>query len=174
MRYLSKEQLNIVDISQIVSTGATAIAAIMAMITTLQNRQSNKEAEKERHAMVKLIFIVKSTFEKRTIRQIDFKVKNIGYDKFTDILAIWSGSNGVDVEIKNEQDEDNRQYLIVMNYITNTKEQGSIEGNLTLVYTNVLGKKYNESIKVVIEKGYYDAIEEYNPELRRVTSEMFS
>jgi hypothetical protein len=161
------------NILQTISALSTAIAAITALITTLQNRNANKKMEEERHALVKPIFIITGTSEDRGKKTIEFKVRNIGYDRLYDILALWEGADGVKVKLIKKLDEDNRDYIIKMDYSNHKGDKEHIRGKLILTYTNILGKKHIEKIEIFIEKKLSEITGEYNPVLQNVLGKTF-
>ncbi|MED4234422.1 hypothetical protein [Priestia megaterium] len=163
------DSLSVVDWFQIISAIATALAAGAALVTALQNRKANKELENERHTMVKPSFRIRSIFEKRLEKIIEFSVYNVGFERHKPIEGEWIGSEGVSVTIKEHfkapNDLDQPNLDIIMNYKEGWQNH-EVKGNLILSYKDVLGKDYKESIYIKIE-GYYDEVyEEHNPILK--------
>jgi len=170
------DSLSVVDWFQIISAIATALAAGAALVTALQNRKAHKEIEKvnkqlenERHTMVKPSFRIRSIFEKRLEKIIEFSVYNVGFERHNPIEGEWIGSEGVSVTIKehfkapNDLDQPNLE--IILNY-KDGWQNNEVKGDLILSYKDVLGKDYKESIYIKIEGHYDEVYDEHNPILK--------
>ncbi|MCY9017250.1 hypothetical protein MOF27_07360 [Priestia megaterium] len=172
------DSLSVVDWFQIISAIATALAAGAALVTALQNRKANKQLENERHTMVKPSFRIRSIYEKRPEKVIEFSVYNVGFERHNPIVGEWAGSEGVSVTIKEHfkapNDFDQPNLDVILNYAAGWKNN-EVKGDLILSYKDVLGKDYKESIYIEIE-GYYDEVyEEHNPVLKsKVVSKYFT
>ncbi|MBR7798294.1 hypothetical protein GT022_20035 [Agaribacter marinus] len=174
---VESSSLSIVDVFQIAAGIGTVAAAIFALMTTLQNRKANKLLENERHMMVKPSFRVQSTFEQREERIIDIIVDNIGFNRVLNgIKCDWSGTENVKTVVKEYYESSgnsNNHKLKIRLGFSECKEKEVI-GILTLSYSNILGKLYEESIQMDIEYNFNDITEEYIPILKsKLTGEVF-
>ena len=98
---IAVKSLSIVDWAQIGIAVGTLFAALFAIITTIQNRTANKQLQLERHMLVKPIFTIRTTFEKRVEKHITLDVVNIGYTKIKNAIGgSWSGTSGIKVDVK--------------------------------------------------------------------------
>ena len=105
--------LDLGDKAQIIASVATSVAALAALITTIQNRCANKKMDKERHAMVKPTLIVNSVSEDRRMKKITIELKNIGFKNIRDINPLWDGNSYMEVELKSAiiENEINKKIL---------------------------------------------------------------
>lgn len=158
--------LTSVDIAQIVSAIATAFAAVMALITTIQNKNANKKIDEERHAMIKPIFLIRGTFENRNEKSIEVTLKNIGFGTLTDIDSFWKGSDGITTKVTKLYNNPDSDYKIDFNYSKCTLDNHMLQGKLFLTYHNILGKRYEEQVAIEIKEIYIDITESYNPILQ--------
>jgi hypothetical protein len=167
--------LSAVDWAQIASAVGTVVAAVMAMITAFQMRRSNKHIEIERHLMVKPLFRIRSHFEQRLEKKIEFNVVNLGFNRvMNSIDTVWEGNEGVRVTIKefhkkSPQDDD---LQITLDFFECADI--NIRGSLFVVYTDVLGKLYKERVNVEINSVYVDINEEYIPILEGLVNTYFN
>ncbi|MEK4130188.1 hypothetical protein NYE67_10930 [Solibacillus sp. FSL W8-0474] len=164
----NKDSLSIVDWAQIASAIGTVLAAIFALITTLQNRKANKLLNDERHLMVKPSFRINSTFEKGDAKQVDLGVINLGFNRvMNNIEGTWEGNAGVKIsviEVIDERTKDNKLTVIIDYSACNI--ESDITGSLSLSYANVYGKLYMESVEVEIKRTYYEHYEGYYFDLK--------
>ncbi|APC41518.1 hypothetical protein [Clostridium estertheticum] len=166
--------LTLVDKAQIASAVATAFAAFMALITTIQNKNANKKIDNERNAMIKPIFLISSTFEDRIERSIEVTLKNIGFGTLLDINSFWKGSDGITTKVIKLHNDPSSDYKIIFNYAACTLDNRKLQGKLFLTYHNILCKRYEEQVDIEIEEKYVDITEEYNPILKSISDKIFS
>lgn len=168
-------KLEVVDKAQVISAIATAIAAIAAAITTWQNHKSTKKQDEERHAMIKPSFVVTGVSEDRIKNIYKIDVENIGYNMLNSVAVKWEGAENADVEISRYMEQDKTLiYVIEMKFNEVNNDVKEVEGELILIYTNVLGKKYNENIKLVFNNIYNDVNESYYLCLKNINGESFN
>lgn len=166
--------LGTADKAQVISAIATGIAAITALITTIQNHKSIKKQEEERHAMFKPKFIVTGVFENRIDRIYKIDVENFGYSKLNNIIAKWEGTENATTKLIKIIEKDKKlKYKIEMKFDNKSNYVKPVEGKLMLIYVDVLGKKYNESISLIFDEVYNDINEKYYLELENIYGEEF-
>lgn len=162
---------DIANIALVVSAIATSIAAICALVTTRQNRTVNKDMKIERHAMVKPIFQIKYIFEKSIDKTIDLGIKNIGFDKFNSLNAYWQGADGVEVIIFEDSTNEDRDYVIKLNFGKARFTEEKTNGKLILFFIDILGKEYKESIEIDIHNNHNSTL---NIDLTKVQNKLFN
>ncbi|PAE06399.1 hypothetical protein CHI12_16625 [Terribacillus saccharophilus] len=161
---LTDKSLSVVDYFQMLGAIGTLAAALFAMITTIQNRKANKQIEFERHMMVKPSYRIQSTSEQRTEKIIKINAINIGYHRtMNQIAGEWNGTPGVNVSVKEvirkgNNEQNNIDIEIIMNCSDCTEKK--IEGTLSIIYTNILGKQYTESVPIEAENIFNEYAEE--------------
>lgn len=138
---------------EIISSIASAVAAIMALITTIQNRNANIKMDEERLAAVKPIFLINSVSEFRIEHRIDIGIKNIGYERLGKINVIWEGPKDIEVNLTRvlNNNKNDKDYIINVNYNKAYEDGNNIIGKLTLLYYNIYNKKYYESIDIFLK-----------------------
>jgi hypothetical protein len=165
--------LSIVDWFQIVSAVGTVIAAFAAMITTFQNRKANIQLQKERHMMVKPLFRIRSHFEQRDKKRIEFNIVNLGFKRvMNSIDCDWDGTNGIKVKVIEFIENKNGDDLKIVFDFSGCEEK-NIRGSLSLVYSDIFGKQYKETVNIEINSTYNDIHEEYIPILKNLVGEYF-
>lgn len=162
---LEDKSLSVVDYFQILGAIGTVAAALFAMVTTLQNRKANKQIQNERHMMVKPSYRIRSTLEQRIEKIIEINVINIGFNRTMNTIdADWSGTQGVKVSVKeivqkNSNEQNDKDDLeIIMNFSDCTEKE--IKGSLSLLYSDILGKQYKESVPIEVNNTYNEIAEE--------------
>ena len=166
--------LGTADKAQVISAIATAIAAIVALITTWQNYKSTKKQEEERHAMIKPNFVVTGTLEDRSKMVYSINVENIGFNILNGIIAKWEGTEKANVEFDKYIEEDKTlSYVVKLKFDEIKDASNDIEGKLIIKYVDVLGKEYNQSINIVFSKVYNEISEKYYLCLKNIYGESF-
>ncbi|TMN21860.1 hypothetical protein [Lentibacillus cibarius] len=163
------DSLSVVDYFQIVAAIGTVLAALAAMITTLQNRKANKELETERHMMVKPTFRIQSHFEQREERIIDINALNIGFNRVLNGINVsWAGPEKVKSSIKEQYEsmESAMNHSLKIRLDFSECKEYEINGTLSITYTDILGKLYKESIPINIIYHFNNITEEYLPILQ--------
>lgn len=157
-----------------ISAIASAVSAIMAFITTIQNKKANEKIDEERHAMVRPNFVVTGVTENRIERKYKIQVLNIGYNVLNDIAIRWEGNKKADLEMdKYVENDKTLTYEINIRFDKENNNIKKIEGELTLIYTDILGKQYNKSIKLIFNEIYNDLSEIYYLVLENINGKEF-
>lgn len=170
-----QQESNIVEWTQAISAIGTAVAAIAAMVTTFQNRKSIKDAEKERHGLIKPIFRVERIEVNKKNKIIKLTIRNVGFEKVKNVNIFWEGDSGVTAKLRKvvrpERLADDHE--LELSFYEAYQEPKDIEGKIQIAHTDVLGKTYKENVDVFIENKYYEFPEEYSPELKPIHYKIF-
>lgn len=154
---------------------ASAVAAIAALITTIQNKRAYEKTDQERHAMIKPQFVITATSEDRIKREYKFDVENIGYGIINGIVAKWEGTEKADIKLSRYIEEDKSMiYVIELKFKGESRYEKDIGGQITLTYTDILGKKYDENINIAFKNIFNDTTEMYYLVLNDTYGECFT
>lgn len=136
-------------IIQCVAAIGTIAAASAAWYTARLNKQSSLrmenqaiQAEKDKHAAVKPIFYISSTFYKNPQKEIEFTISNDAYKIFNVQKVSWADNNQVSTSFqvfKKQNGEFIHKAVINFSNISLPSK-----GFLRFIYTDVYGKLINE------------------------------
>lgn len=141
-------ELTLSECTQIISAVGTFGAAVFAAITTWQNHRQIVESENERHQMIKPIFNVSSISEERLNKKYSFEMLNIGFDKLKSVNCIWDGVNGVVLDYKQNKFI---SLNITLDFSNVDKVKDGKQGEIKLVYFDILGKKYITTLPISLK-----------------------